>query len=75
MVTDLLQEKFRAMSKQVSRLLHYETPAYTQNDYDLSDSKERFLAQYKELRARPLQPDNMPSASGKSLSTGKVSTI
>ncbi|KAI0087492.1 P-loop containing nucleoside triphosphate hydrolase protein [Irpex rosettiformis] len=67
-VQALLEDKRDSMTAQISKLIKYESTAYTQNDHYLSDGKEKFLAQYKALRMKNLKK-TQPAAAVASIGT------
>lgn len=46
----LVHAKLADAQRQVQKMLKYETAPFTQNNFDLSESKDEFLALYKRVR-------------------------
>ena len=75
-----MKDKFAELTAQLARIIKYESTAFTQNSHYLSDSKERFLAQYKAARAqvkpRKARVGHAQEAAGsESVSTAAVAPV
>ncbi|KAL4244709.1 hypothetical protein ABKN59_010897 [Abortiporus biennis] len=73
-IEDLLQEKYQDALVLIGKLLKFEKVPFTQNNYYLSDTKNKWLAKYKDARALVGRQSGTSMASTRSATVTSAAT-